>query len=46
MNRAAEHPSATPSFQGIDDLPEAAKYLSASWQGPPLLPVSSAKTMG
>lgn len=38
--------TASNPFDGIYDLPEAARYLSASWQGLPLLSVSSAKMIG
>ena len=42
----AESPATSHSYTGIYDLSKAARYLSASWQGPPLLPVSSSKMIG
>ncbi|MYA00888.1 MAG: DUF433 domain-containing protein [Chloroflexi bacterium] len=46
MNVELESLSSSRAFEGIYDLPEAARYLSASWQGPPLLAVSSSKMIG
>ena len=46
MNVELEPLGASTLFEGIYDLPEAARYLRASWHGPPLFSVSSSKMIG
>ena len=43
MTTAADSPRATPSYGGIYDVPEAARYLRASSHGAVVYPVSSTK---